>query len=1094
MIVDILGANFLDIFDRRTAERGLDYANKGYVLSHDIEEKPNTFVITGKVRGSGNKKYSVHIRLYKNSNRFSSTCSCPMRTDCKHVCAVMLVAAQEHTQSNNILDKDLSQWLQDTTSLLDQTDQNKAATLTLAFVLHIDEEGADALHIKPGLIKPLKKGGWSALKKLDLDDFRLQLNKNISQQQHIQLETLKVIAESSHYYEDDLYFKNKNATKALAMVLEAGLCFWESTKSEALSIADEKPLEVSWAINHDGSHSIKLNTNNPEDIILPTEPLWYYSPQQNTLGATKTELPAQLTRQLYHLPAIQQSQLAQFTESLQKVVPKNVTLPIPEALETTHITDEKPYLYLEISHQKFEAEDSFKKLDIIMARSMVRYDGHDIDPALTSTQHFFINKSNKVYQYHRDYHFETQAFKQLNKIGLTFLDDAQEIDDPAQYRKDYQFSYFVALKDDYDALVHFNEYFKPEIEAAGWSLEYKDDVPNYDFIEPDEWYSELNESSDYDWFNLKLGVIVDNEQVDLLPILLRSIQQADMVTTANNETILQLSSDKSIKIPSDRMQRILTVLSHLIDINRKQNIDQPLKIDKHKLALVKEMEKAFVQTQLRWLGDEKLLTLADKLSNFETLKTVEVSPDFNAELRPYQQTGVDWLQFLREYALNGILADDMGLGKTVQVLAHLATEKEQGRLTKPTLIVAPTSVVTNWKHEIERFTPHLSTLVLHGADRGFKFDSIPQHDIVLTSYALVTRDKEHLTKQDFYYVILDEAHYIKNKAAKKTQIVQQLNADHRLCLTGTPLENHLGELWSQFNFLMPGLLGKINHFKQQFQTPIEKHQNKEKQQLLTELTKPFMLRRTKQNVVQELPEKTEIIKYVELEKGQRDLYEGIRLAMDRKVRKAIDEKGIERSQIIILDALLKLRQACCDPRLLSIAEAKKVTETAKLDLLMQMLPEMISEGRKILLFSQFTGMLSLIEACVKEHNIDYVKLTGSTQNREKPISQFQKGDTPLFLISLKAGGVGLNLTAADTVIHYDPWWNPAVEQQATDRAHRIGQQSAVFVYKLITSNTIEEKIIEMQTHKRALADALFDTNSNTGKLNKSDLQKLFLPT
>ena len=246
-------------------------------------------------------------------------------------------------------------------------------------------------------------------------------------------------------------------------------------------------------------------------------------------------------------------------------------------------------------------------------------------------------------------------------------------------------------------------------------------------------------------------------------------------------------------------------------------------------------------------------------------------------------------------------------------------------------------------------------------------------------------------------------------------------------------------------------------------------------------------------VIDDLPEKTTILKYVTLEQEQRDLYESIRLAMDRKVRKAIDEKGIERSQIIILDALLKLRQACCDPRLLSLEAAKHVNQSAKLDLLMSLLTEMLEEKRRILLFSQFTGMLSLIESRITELGIDYVKLTGNTRDREKPIHAFQHKGVPLFLISLKAGGVGLNLTAADTVIHYDPWWNPAVEQQATDRAHRIGQKRAVFVYKLITTNTIEEKIVEMQSHKQALANALFDKNSNSGKLNKADLQKLFLP-
>ena len=465
-----------------------------------------------------------------------------------------------------------------------------------------------------------------------------------------------------------------------------------------------------------------------------------------------------------------------------------------------------------------------------------------------------------------------------------------------------------------------------------------------------------------------------------------------------------------------------------------------------------------------------------------------------ASLRPYQSDGLAWLQFLREYELGGILADDMGLGKTVQTLAHILLEKEAGRLTAPALVVAPTSLMANWQAEAARFAPGLRVLLLHGAERARRFDEIGQHDLVLTTYALLPRDEALLRARRFHLLILDEAQYIKN-AAKAAQTAALLPARHRLCLTGTPLENHLGELWSQFHFLMPGLLGDEKSFNTEFRTPIEKHGDASRNAFLVRRVKPFLLRRTKEEVAKELPPKTEIVREVELAGAQRDLYETVRLAMDEKVREAIASKGLARSQIVILDALLKLRQVCCDPRLVKLAgHDTRGAPSAKLDELMEMLAELLDEGRKILVFSQFTSMLALIEAELQQRAIAYALLTGDTKDRAGQVAAFQQGEVPLFLISLKAGGVGLNLTAADTVIHYDPWWNPAVENQATDRAHRIGQDKPVFVYKLIAKGTLEEKIQELQRKKAELADAVLAGGAAQDlALTQADLQAILAP-
>jgi SNF2 family DNA or RNA helicase len=384
---------------------------------------------------------------------------------------------------------------------------------------------------------------------------------------------------------------------------------------------------------------------------------------------------------------------------------------------------------------------------------------------------------------------------------------------------------------------------------------------------------------------------------------------------------------------------------------------------------------------------------------------------------------------------------------------------------------------------------------LHGADRKARFGAIGGSDLVLTTYPLVARDHGALTVQPWHLLLLDEAQTIKNPDATTSKLIRDIEARHRFCLTGTPLENHLGELWSLFDFASPGLLGERRTFTRNWRTPIEKHGDRERSRLLARRVKPFLLRRTKEAVARDLPPKTEIVERIDLSAGQRDVYEAIRLSMHGRVRAAIAERGWARSRIVILDALLKLRQACCDPRLLKL-KTKGVTRagSAKLERLEEMLAELLAEGRRVLVFSQFTTMLDLIRLRLDAQGFSYALLTGDTRNREAVVRSFQAGASPIFLISLKAGGVGLNLTAADTVILYDPWWNPAVEEQAIDRAHRIGQGKPVFVHKLVASGTIEEKMEILKEKKSALAQSLFDADGTpTLAMTEADLDLLLAP-
>ncbi|MFC7737758.1 DEAD/DEAH box helicase [Roseomonas sp. GCM10028921] len=636
----------------------------------------------------------------------------------------------------------------------------------------------------------------------------------------------------------------------------------------------------------------------------------------------------------------------------------------------------------------------------------------------------------------------------------------------------------------------------PALRAEGWTVEIAEDFPIQLVEAEGPVEAELEEGSGIDWLELHLGTMVDGKYVDLVPLLLDLIADGAAAALAEDAEddapfLVPLPDGRLLSLPPSRIRPTLLALAELFaggGIDPDSGRITFRRSDAAELALLEEA------SGLAWRGGEALRALGRQLREAGGAIPPVVLPEtFRGVLRPYQAQGVAWLQFLRAAGLGGVLADDMGLGKTVQTLAHLAIEQVAGRLDRPALIVCPTSLVPNWTLETERFAPGLKLLPLHGPARKKRYLEIGTHDLVLTTYPLLARDHEVLTAQEWHAVILDEAQTIKNPNAETTRQALRLQARQRLCLSGTPLQNHLGELWSLFDFLAPGFLGSAKAFRTRYRTPIEKHGDTERQALLHRRVRPFLLRRTKGEVAQDLPPKTEILEPVEMGPGQRAIYEAIRLAMHAKVKAAIAERGLARSGIIILDALLKLRQVCCDPRLLKLRAAQQAKAgSAKLDRLMDLLEVLLTEGRRVLLFSQFPSMLTLIEARLRDAKIDYVLLTGDTTDRRTPVRRFQAGQVPVFLISLKAGGVGLNLAAADTVIHFDPWWNPAVEDQATDRAHRIGQDKAVFVHRLVTLGTIEEKMEVLKDRKRALVNSVLDAEHGGAlKLSEADVKALF---
>lgn len=628
------------------------------------------------------------------------------------------------------------------------------------------------------------------------------------------------------------------------------------------------------------------------------------------------------------------------------------------------------------------------------------------------------------------------------------------------------------------------------------------DLLSGESLKPKQIKSKTNK--EFDWFELEVGVKVKGKSINLMPYIVSLIKRGEI-------NFNQTDDDSTIKIKLDsgetlflKRERVHSIFSSFVELNNEKNLNEEdrLRFSSNQFGrLIPLLEAEKLESGRRtksqlldWENGKALATKAKQLSNDKGIRHIDSPSELVGELRDYQQSGLNWLQFLRKHQLGGILADDMGLGKTIQTLAHILVEKKKGRLKTPCLVIAPTSLLSNWEQESRKFAPTLNFMKFSGSNRKSLYSKIPSMDLIVTSYGLILRDINKLRKTRFHLVILDEAQVIKNTRSKITSAVNDLYSNQRLCLTGTPMENHLGELWSLFHFLMPEFLGSEYQFNQLYRQPIEKNQDFLRQTLLAKRVAPLMLRRTKNEVAKELPSKTEMVTLIQLEEAQADLYETIRTSMLDQVTKAMTLETKNRNQFLIGNALLKLRQVCCHSSLIRLDSAQRNHSSAKITWLRERLPLMVNQGRRILLFSSFTSMLDIIADELKELSISYLMLTGKSKHRGKLVEQFQKSEVPVFLISLKAGGVGLNLTAADTVIHYDPWWNPAAEQQANDRAYRIGQDKPVFVYKLITKGTVEEKIQEMQKQKHKLAQGLYEQDAaDTMNLTSADWQALFQP-
>lgn len=1060
-------------------------------------------LIRAKVQGTQRLPYELEILLQRDkAGQLTAKpfCTCPVGYQCKHAAAVLLsvlsvprVVSPTGTTVNHAL----TEWIAELRGTVQVSAVRKkpASTQRSVALCYGLMKSAQHQHYVVQIYKAKLDAAGELMGALDFWDNveRTLLNPP----QYVREEDLPILRLLLRQYDryDGYQVIGKHGDELLRRLLASNRLYLRQRVagnrerlSEPLPLTqgDARDAHIAWGADDQGCmQPTVIRSGNAVQLITLPEAIWYVDSEFGELGELRiAQAPAQVAK-LLTMPPLNDMEMLVVAEALRELLPD---LPAPSKAALRQIkTAMQPRLSLGTSDAAYRTAyrgypygqqvRDFGHLQWCYGEACIAHD---------HPSEFCTLASGETVRVLRDKTAEAAALKVLHKHGLNDMPQVSFVAGEKPYAQ-------LGLDREED-WPPFMQQAVLSLREAAWQIEILPGFRHY-IVEVEAWVGDFDEQED-GWFSLNMGIVVNGERVALAPLLhelfkvdARWLDALQVELMPDNEAVtLQLPNGAQVNVPAVRIKPLARTLLELFDGGMRGEGIRLSRYDVTRIQQLSDMER------WQFKGADALIALAEKLKNSNGVKAVKPPKNFALELRPYQLEGVAWLQFLRENELAGILADDMGLGKTAQALAHLLIEKHSGRMDKPSLIVLPTSLIFNWKNEAARFAPDLKVLSLHGKQRLDKFTNIADHDVILTTYPLLWRDQDILLQHEYHLLILDEAQTVKNAASQAAVAVRKLTARHRLCLTGTPLENHLGDLWSQFDFLLPGMLGDAKAFAKTWRNPIEKQGNTQRRTLLAQRIKPFILRRRKQDVAGDLPEKTMIIRSVELSGAQRDLYETVRIAMDKRVREEIAEKGFARSHIIMLDALLKLRQVCCDPRLLKLTAAQKVQEHAKLDMLMEMLPELVSEGRRILVFSQFTSMLELIEIELAKENLAYVKLTGDTQNREAVVSRFQNGEVPIFLISLKAGGVGLNLTAADTVIHYDPWWNPAVENQATDRAHRLGQVNKVFVYKLVVAGSIEEKILALQEKKAELAAGILSEDSNgLVKFGEADIAALLAP-
>jgi superfamily II DNA or RNA helicase len=1144
-------------FDRRVLAqidpaalaRGQAVWAKGLV--QDLQVGGNGMQVLSAVSGTEKLPYKVSIDVEnaRGGWRVDGFCRCPVGFNCKHVAATLLAAlaggaAPAHpsghpsghpsarppvgaTSGHAAL---LTGPVTDAGSLSAWLSSLSAAAATVAgsdsdatafpehvrWLLNPPTRPRQMPGLVPVLAKLKKAGGLAKVRPLTQQGLAQSSARGVTDADRLLARLIRSASGSGLYTDDGLPADTSLQAEVLQRLLTGGRLHWRTLEAPPLRAGPPRPGLIDWRLDGQGLQICVLRLEGEVDIpadiqagenilqLLGSGALcpWYVDPQRSFCGPVTLPAPPALVRALLQAPPLDPVAAALVARQLPDILPTLKRseaaaataaaagrLRLPAARLQVEMDDRPPVLHLLLTtHQPSRSGPG--RWSAVMEPSdrailTVDYDGDRVTPGDGPAQ-FRRMAGERLTVRPRHPGLEAAAIQRLQASGLhpaVPWTEGRTAPLPGMA--------FAALGPAEDFWLPFLARTVPRLRQEGWQVTVADGF-RWTLAEVAGWDASA-EATGAGWFDLEVGILVDGQRIPLLPLLLKVLgrgDHAEKLLARDPEAVIYapLADGRRVALPAARIVPLTRVLLDLFSGSGSLDADGRVRIDLGQAAQLEGQAElpALLQPEQR-ASLRRLLEPMEEAAEPVGLAT---------ELRPYQRRGLAWLRALDAAGVGGVLADDMGLGKTLQVIALLQALKNEGRLQHPALVLAPTSVAPNWLREAGRHAPGLRVHLHQGPDRATRWPEHGTSDLVVSSYPLLLRDQPLLAARPWSLLILDEAQAVKNQAGRLAGLVRTLPAGRRLCVTGTPLENHLGELWTQMDFIMPGLLGDKSSFGRLFRTPVEKKGDTDRQQLLAGRLKPFILRRSKGEVAADLPPKTEILERIPLADDQRDLYETLRLAMDAKVRAAIAARGLGRSHIVILEALLRLRQACCDPLLLPHTgkSPRKAAGSAKRSHLMQMLPEMVEEGRRILLFSQFTGMLDLIRSDLDQCGLRHVSLTGETKDRMAPVDRFQAGEAEIFLISLKAGGTGLTLTAADTVIHYDPWWNPAVEDQATDRAHRIGQDKPVFVYKLVADGTVEDRMLEMQDRKRRLAAAVHDAGPDApGSLSEDDITRLFAP-
>lgn len=1105
MLSDVLKRKEIySYFSRAAMEKAHAYQAQGRVSGVEVSDDLSR--VSSQVRGSESKKYRVDIQLEFGDDGLTDLdgdCSCPMAFNCKHVAATLLealngkahpiLASEPVAQAAKpakaqapstppVLGFELDSWIDSVGRAARSSDHAADESQRLLYCLHPSDGAMPYLAVSLRSVR-LRKGGDYADNYGSPSPYEFKPERAPKYFRDVDIDIVTEVHSCFRNY----YAQGPYSEELLRRIVATGRAFWLDHKRAPLSWGEAREGRIEWKPGTGRGVAPHLVVSGA--IALNAEPPVYVEEANGVIGPVQLGLAARLACQFLAAPSIPRAKLEEVSRRLSQRLPElhHGLLPVPPATAVLVDEDPRPVLRLKLGHvgpsYYYYRNKSEHAGPAAVASLGFRYGGFDIDPSQRASR-LELFQGGQVYAIARRQGKEKQARKRLSDTGLADARSAFPL-------LDYRHAMDLTLRDQrgwFDFLALHAEQLKSE----GFEILIDDDFP-FRLADSSGEFDATLESSGIDWFELALGIEIDGERRDLAPLLAALVsapgftpERLTHLADRGERFLLPLADGRHLALAADRFLPLVLALHGLHMSGAFDGASGKVRLSRAEVVPLLGVENE----HFAFRSADNLRRLAGLLQT-RGLTAPELPPGFRATLRAYQAQGLAWLDLLRESGLGGILADDMGLGKTVQILALIALEKARGHLANPALVVAPTSLMTNWSAEAARFAPDLKVLVLHGADRKHKFAAIGDHDLVLTTYPLIARDRETLLVREWHMAVLDEAQTVKNPDAATTRWLRETKAKHRFCLTGTPMENHLGELWSIMSFANPGYLGDKAAFSRQWRTPIEKRGDKVRTTALARRIKPFLLRRTKTEVATELPAKSEMVETIVLEGPQRDLYDSIRLTMSRKVREAIATRGLAKSHIVVLEALLRMRQACCDPALLKLNDGVD-RPSAKLDRLIEMVEELLSEGRKIIVFSQFTSMLDLIRSRFDAGGLRYSLLTGQTKDRKTAIETFQDGAADVFLISLKAGGVGLNLTAADTVIIFDPWWNPAVEEQAIDRAYRIGQDKAVFVYRLVAAGTIEEKMDELKARKRALADGLFDRDGGIASaLTEGDVNALF---